>query len=299
MKRITRRTPKTSPPKARSKAKTASARQAKSQTSRSRKVATLTERKELTSKGASDLKRKARTKEPIARGAARTVRTRTATPRGSARPRTPVARKTEVSGKLAKYRSMRDFGKTPEPQGKKGSQWKTKGNPFFVIQKHAASRLHYDFRLEVDGVLWSWAVPKGPSMDPSEKRLAVHTEDHPIDYADFEGIIPEDEYGGGTVIVWDAGPYRNLKRKGGEEVPMQVCHDKGQIEFWLEGKKIRGGFVLVHSRMGGQDKNWLLIKLKDEEAGSGDPVRERTESVISGRTIEQVATRPRRVWTSR
>jgi len=204
-----------------------------------------------------------------------------------------------TSAKLATYRSKRDFGRTPEPQGKSPSRWKTRGNPFFVIQKHAASRLHYDFRLEVDGVLKSWAVPKGPSMNPGDKRLAVETEDHPMDYADFEGIIPEGEYGGGTVIVWDAGPYRNLKQRAGEQVPMAESYERGQIEIWLEGKKIRGGFALIHSRMGDSEKNWLLIKMKDTAADpASDPVATRTESVMSGRTIEEVRKKPKKVWSS-
>jgi DNA ligase D-like protein (predicted 3'-phosphoesterase) len=201
--------------------------------------------------------------------------------------------------KLAVYRSKRDFGRTPEPEGGSPGAWKKTGNPYFVIQKHAASRLHYDFRLEVDGVLKSWAVPKGPSMDPAVKRLAVEVEDHPVEYADFEGIIPKDEYGGGTVIVWDAGPYRNIKTKAGEAVPMSVCHGKGQVEVWLEGKKIRGGFALVHTRMDEKGKNWLLLKMKDEAVDGSDPVSERVESVISGRTIEEVAGKPKRVWSSR
>jgi DNA ligase D-like protein (predicted 3'-phosphoesterase) len=205
----------------------------------------------------------------------------------------------EPADKLAKYRSKRDFGRTPEPEGQRTGAWKKTGNPYFVIQKHAASRLHYDFRLEVDGVLKSWAVPKGPSMDPQVKRLAVEVEDHPVEYADFEGIIPKGEYGGGTVIVWDAGPYRNLKFKEGKEVPLDACHKNGQIEIWLEGKKIRGGFALVHTRMAEQGNNWLLIKMKDKNAGAGDPVSERVESVLSGRTIEEVAGKPERVWSSR
>ncbi len=201
--------------------------------------------------------------------------------------------------KLAVYHSKRDFGRTPEPEGASTGTWKKTGNPYFVIQKHAASRLHYDFRLQVDGVLKSWAVPKGPSMDPSVKRLAVEVEDHPLEYADFEGTIPKGEYGGGTVIVWDAGPYRNLKQKAGKEVPMSACHEKGQIEVWLEGKKIRGGFALVRTRMDEQGKNWLLIKMKDRTASDADPVAEREESVISGRTIEEVAGRPPRVRSPR
>jgi bifunctional non-homologous end joining protein LigD len=207
--------------------------------------------------------------------------------------------RTRTGDKLDVYRSMRDFGRTPEPAGASPGTWKKSGNPYFVIQKHAASRLHYDFRLEVDGVLKSWAVPKGPSMDPQVKRLAVEVEDHPVEYADFEGIIPKGEYGGGTVIVWDAGPYRNLKQKAGKEMPMSACHEKGQIEIWLEGKKIRGGFALVHTRMDESGKNWLLVKMKDEAASDDDLVAERGESVLSGRTLEEVKAKPGRVWSSR
>ncbi|HYC56576.1 MAG TPA: DNA polymerase ligase N-terminal domain-containing protein [Candidatus Binatia bacterium] len=210
------------------------------------------------------------------------------------------ARAARTRDPLAVYRSKRDFGKTPEPEGRKGSKWKKGKNPFFVIQKHAASRLHYDFRLEVDGVLKSWAVPKGPSMNPADKRLAVETEDHPIDYADFEGIIPKREYGGGTVIVWDAGPYRSIKKRDGQEVSMQEAYERGTIEIWLEGKKIRGGFALVHSRMGQNEKNWLLIKMRDECANAeADPVGEQTRSVMSGRTIEEIAAEPKKVWSSK
>lgn len=205
-----------------------------------------------------------------------------------------------VGEKLATYRGMRDFGKTPEPRGNATSQWKKSDNPFFVIQKHAATRLHYDFRLEVDGVLKSWAVPKGPSMNPADKRLAVQTEDHPMDYADFEGIIPQDEYGGGTVVVWDAGPYRNLKRRAGHEVPLGECHRKGQVEIWLEGKKIRGGFALIHSRMGDTEKHWLLVKMRDTAADpAADPVSRQPQSVLSGRTVEEVTSKPKKVWSSR
>lgn len=220
-----------------------------------------------------------------------------------AAPKHRAASSGSVAQKLALYRSKRDFGRTPEPSGttRRGKiRRKSATLPFFVIQKHDATRLHYDFRLEVDGVLKSWAVPKGPSMDPSDKRLAVQTEDHPMDYADFEGIIPEDEYGGGTVIVWDAGPYRNIKEQEGRGPSMAESWERGRIEVWLEGRKIRGGFALVHSRMGDNEKNWLLIKMKDTAANSGaDPVTEEMRSVMSGRTIEEVARKPKKVWSSR
>ena len=195
--------------------------------------------------------------------------------------------------KLATYRSKRDFRKTPEPSGhgRKGAPgFKKRGNPIFVVQQHDARSMHWDFRIEVDGVLKSWAVPKGPSTNPKEKRLAVATEDHPLDYADFEGCIPEEEYGGGTVIVWDAGPYRNLSRDGDEELPIEQALARGQAEIWLEGKKIRGGYALIHSKMGGEEKNWLLVKMRDQGADARrNPTRTEPQSVLSARTIEEVA----------
>jgi DNA ligase D-like protein (predicted 3'-phosphoesterase) len=188
--------------------------------------------------------------------------------------------------KLTEYKSKRDFRRTPEPSGEGRS---AREHPLFVIQKHDASHLHYDFRIEVDGVLKSWAIPKGPSTDPSQKRLAVPTEDHPLEYADFEGIIPQGEYGGGTVIVWDTGGYRNLKRKEGREVPMEQTVDDGHVEIWLEGKKLKGGYALVRTGSG-DDTRWLLVKMRDREADARrNPVSTEPESVLSGRTIEQVA----------
>jgi DNA ligase D-like protein (predicted 3'-phosphoesterase) len=190
--------------------------------------------------------------------------------------------------KLKTYKSKRDFKRTPEPPGDVGPSGQKKR--IFVIQKHDASRLHYDVRLEIGGVLKSWAVPKGPSTDPSDKRLAVMTEDHPMDYADFEGAIPEDEYGGGTVMVWDAGRYVNLKEDDdGREVPMTDCVDNGRIEVWLEGKKLRGGYAFVHTKMRGDEKNWLMIKMKDNAADARrNPVSTEPKSVLSDRTIEEI-----------
>ncbi|MGA9538382.1 MAG: DNA polymerase ligase N-terminal domain-containing protein [Desulfobacterales bacterium] len=186
---------------------------------------------------------------------------------------------------LSKYRQKRNFQRTPEPEGgESGSSEK----PHFVIQKHDASSLHYDLRLEMDGVLKSWAVPKGPSTDPREKRLAVPTEDHPLDYADFEGVIPEGEYGAGTVLVWDTGPYRNLrseKKDGG--VSMAESYADGKIEVWLEGRKIKGGYALIRT---GKDDRWLLVKMDDDEADARrNPVSTEPTSVLSGRTLEQIA----------
>ncbi|MFW5832016.1 MAG: DNA polymerase ligase N-terminal domain-containing protein [Prolixibacteraceae bacterium] len=184
--------------------------------------------------------------------------------------------------KLNEYKKKRDFKKTTEP---KGGKKKSSGKPRFVIQKHDASRLHYDFRLEVDGVLKSWAIPKGPSTDPSDKRLAAPTEDHPLEYADFEGTIPEDEYGGGTVIVWDGGTYRNIREeKEDDGKNMKESFDEGKIEIWLEGKKLKGGYVLIKT-----GKNWLMKKMKDDEADARrNPVSTENKSILSDKTIEQM-----------
>lgn len=191
---------------------------------------------------------------------------------------------------LKEYQEKRDFRRTSEPSGEGGR--KNAGGPIFVIQKHDASNLHYDFRLEVDGVLKSWAVPKGPSTDPSEKRLAVPTEDHPLDYADFEGTIPEDEYGGGTVMVWDTGAYRNLRAEKDQDdgrADMQEALEQGMLEVWLEGEKLQGGYALVRTAKG-EDARWLLIKMDDDEADARrNPTSTQPDSVISGRSLEEIA----------
>ncbi|GAB4187937.1 MAG: hypothetical protein Tsb0015_07330 [Simkaniaceae bacterium] len=187
-----------------------------------------------------------------------------------------------TASKLKAYKKKRDFRKTPEPK-KTGRS--SKKNPKFVIQKHAASRLHYDFRLEIDGVLKSWALPKGPSLSPKDKRLAVMTEDHPLSYADFEGKIPEGEYGAGTVMIWDKGTYRNAKKKDGKTVPMKKCLEDGQIEIELKGKKLQGGYALVKFK---NDKNWLLIKMKDEHAKEKKDIQKEDKSVKSGKTMKQL-----------
>ncbi|MCH7231371.1 hypothetical protein L0U85_11005 [Glycomyces sp. L485] len=185
--------------------------------------------------------------------------------------------------KLDRYRAKRDLSKSGEPSGGR----KVGKGDRFVIQRHKASRLHFDFRLQVEDVLVSWAVPKGPSLDPSDKRLAIHTEDHPLDYAEFEGRIPEGEYGGGTVVVWDAGTYRNLTEKRGKAVPMADAVDHGHVVVWLDGEKLTGGFAL--SRMG-EDEEWLLVKLDDEGADRRrKPAKTQLESVLSGRTNQDFA----------
>src|SRR6266542_3760389 len=157
---------------------------------------------------------------------------------------------------LAGYREKRDFRRTPEPSGGKGRR---SSRPRFVIQKHDATSLHYDFRLEAAGVLKSWAVPKGPSTNPKDKRLAMPTEDHPLDYAGFEGLIPEGAYGAGPVVVWDTGTYRNLTEKDGREVPVEDAVEQGHVKVWLEGKKLTGGYALTRSeerRVGKECRFW-------------------------------------------
>lgn len=193
------------------------------------------------------------------------------------------------SDSLQPYRDKRDFRKTSEPPGEKGAAGQDAR--LFVIQKHDASHLHYDLRIEVDGVLKSWAVPKGPSTDPSVRRLAVQVEDHPLDYADFEGVIPADEYGGGTVIVWDAGRYKNLKTdEAGNEMSMADCLESGRVEMSLAGKKLSGGYALIRTRMQGGRQQWLLIKMRDDSADARrNPVFTEPRSVLTGRTIEEVA----------
>jgi DNA ligase D-like protein (predicted 3'-phosphoesterase) len=188
---------------------------------------------------------------------------------------------------LGPYRGKRDFGRTPEPPG--GRKRRRRTQPRFVVQKHDATTLHYDFRLEAAGVLKSWAVPKGPSTNPKDKRLAMPTEDHPLDYADYEGMIPEGQYGAGPVIVWDTGTYRSLTEDDGETVPVEQAVQNGHVAVWLEGRKLRGAYALT--RIGkGKRERWLLVKMADEQADARrKPVKSQPESVVSGRTIEEVA----------
>lgn len=178
---------------------------------------------------------------------------------------------------LTEYKKKRRFNKTPEPGPEKR---RTRTGRMFVVQKHRATQLHYDFRLEVDGVLKSWAVPKGPSLDPTVKRLAMQVEDHPVDYAKFEGVIPEGEYGGGTVMVWDYGTY---DPEDTEDVGASLR--KGELKFALNGEKLKGSWVLVRTR----DRQWLLIKHRDyytmeEEVTDVAPV-----SILTRRTLAEIA----------
>jgi DNA ligase D-like protein (predicted 3'-phosphoesterase) len=168
-----------------------------------------------------------------------------------------------------------------------------------VVQKHRATALHYDFRLEAGGVLVSWAVPKGPSLDPKDKRLAMAVEDHPLDYARFEGVIPEGEYGAGPVIVWDAGTFRNLTREKGREVPVGRAVRDGHVSVWLEGEKLRGGYAFTRVARGKRDR-WILVKEDDAEADARrKPVSTQPESVLSGRTIREVSKEAKRSEAAR
>jgi len=185
------------------------------------------------------------------------------------------------------YRSKRDFENSPEPRGDDERSASDK-RPCFVIQKHDASTLHYDVRLEIDGVLKSWAVPKGPSTDPNDKRLAIPTEDHPLEYAGFEGVIPKGEYGGGTVMIWDRGTFRNITEKDNELQPLDEAWRKGHLLVELDGEKIRGGYAL-HRTGSGADANWLLIKIDDDQADARrNPASTESKSVESGRTMQQI-----------
>lgn len=188
--------------------------------------------------------------------------------------------------RLAEYREKRDLSQSGEPSGRRRRRsWQ----PRFVVQRHDASTLHFDFRLQIDDVLVSWSVPKGPSLDPRDKRLAVRTEDHPMDYAEFEGEIPPDQYGAGTVVVWDSGTYRNLTESEGELVPMHTAVDDGHLVVWLHGQKISGAFALTRAQLRGGGEQWLLVKKDDDEADRRrKPATTQPESVLTGRTNEEV-----------
>src|SRR5579862_6208298 len=190
---------------------------------------------------------------------------------------------------LEKYKKKRNFSKTPEPPG----EVRPTGGNSYCIQKHAATRLHYDFRLEWGGVLMSWAVPKGPSFDPRDKRLAMHVEDHPVDYGSFEGVIPEGEYGAGTVVLWDRGTWTPI-------IEPEAALKKGELKFLLHGEKLLGKWALI--RMKDDPKAWLLLKDKDEfsrPAAELDIVSARPESVLTGRGLAEVAAERDRLWHSK
>ena len=217
-----------------------------------------------------------------------------------------TSKKPSAREQLTEYRRKRDFGRTAEPEGGGGTERATPADRLdFVIQKHAATRLHYDLRLELDGVMKSWAVPKGPSADPSIKRLAMQVEDHPMEYNTFEGTIPKGEYGGGTVMLWDRGWYE--PEKGGGEDGVREGLRKGDLKVVFHGKRMKGSWVLVRTRGwgggsgGSSDKpSWLLIKHRDEYVEAGDELTERNlTSIVTKRTMEQIGGEvKKKVWHS-
>ena len=192
-------------------------------------------------------------------------------------PRATRASDLSQYGVLAEYNRKRRFGVTPEPPGRPGRRRERARQ--FVVQKHRASHLHYDVRLEHDGAMWSWAVPKGPSLDSSVKRLAMMTEPHPMDYNDFEGVIPEGEYGGGTVMIWDRGTWEP------EVADVGAALAKGELKFRLEGRKLKGSWVLVRTR----NRQWLLMKHRDRFTSTDDVTLTRPLSVVSRRTMAGIA----------
>jgi bifunctional non-homologous end joining protein LigD len=198
---------------------------------------------------------------------------------------------------LSEYRRKRDFTKTAEPKGGSARQAKKLA---FVIQKHDASHLHYDLRLEHDGVMKSWAVPKGPSLDPSVKRLAMEVEDHPIEYNSFEGTIPKGEYGGGTVMLWDQGTYQYGGTDPDPDEGLRRGYQKGDFKFILNGKRLKGSWALVRMRRNQSGKpQWLLIKHRDEYAvPDSDVTADQQTSVATGRTMDEIAEGKNRVWRS-
>src|SRR5689334_5139075 len=184
--------------------------------------------------------------------------------------------------RLAPYRRKRDFTRTPEPSGDSAAA-QAEGRRTFVVQRHRARALHYDLRFEIDGVLASWAVPKGPTLDPSVRRMAVHVEDHPMEYADFEGVIPRGEYGGGDVIVWDRGTWTPAHTDDAA-----AAISAGELHFDLTGEKLAGRFALIRRGRTRKDE-WLLVHKNDEHARHGWTADDHPRSVLSGRTNDEVA----------
>jgi bifunctional non-homologous end joining protein LigD len=202
------------------------------------------------------------------------------------------------SERLAPYRRKRDFARTPEPAGD-AAPGEQPGGRRFVVQRHRATRLHYDFRLEIDGVLVSWAVPKGPTLDPGVRRAAFHVEDHPLEYFDFEGVIPAGEYGGGDVIVWDVGTWEPHERRAGRGADPGRAVADGELHLDMYGEKLRGRFALVRTRTDASGKEeWLLLHKHDEHAVPGWTADDHPYSVLSGRTNDEVKADPDRMWRS-
>lgn len=188
------------------------------------------------------------------------------------------------------YQQKRDFSKTKEPKEDVGKREKGE-DPIFVIQKHDATNLHFDFRLEIEDTLKSWSVPKGPSTDPKIKRMAIPTEDHPLAYADFEGTIPKDQYGGGTVMIWDRGTFKNIKTDDdGKPIDLKKAFEMGTLEIELFGEKLSGGYALIKMKSGNMKGNWLLVKMKDDKADARrNPVNTENKSVVTHRTMKQIS----------
>src|SRR6476659_7928283 len=217
--------------------------------------------------------------------------------------RTGGSTKTSARAQLAEYRRKRDFSRTREPSGERTASPAKAGRLRFVIQKHAASHLHFDLRLELDGVMKSWAVPKGPSTDPSVKRLSMQVEDHPIDYNTFEGTIPKGEYGGGTVMLWDRGTYAPDESSGDDEPDVREMYRRGNLKITFFGERMRGSYALVrmkYSRDGQSSAmpQWLLIKHRDDFASTDDIIADNMTSVDTGRTMEEIASGKSKVWHS-
>ena len=227
------------------------------------------------------MKKKTPTKSARKRTARKTVASRS-----SAKAKPKASRKKQAS--LAAYHAKRDFEKTAEPEGT--TRRTSRGATLhFVIQKHAASHLHFDLRLELDGVMKSWAVPKGPSYDPTVRRLAMEVEDHPIEYNKFEGTIPKGEYGGGTVMIWDRGVYE--PESGDGEKALREGYARGDLKFIMHGTRMLGGWVLVRTRRDPRGRaQWLLIKHRDAFAKEGfDIVADANTSIVTGRTMDEIA----------
>ena len=185
---------------------------------------------------------------------------------------------------FSEYRRRRRSGRSPEPRGQQRRRRRGKSGPQFVIQHHAARNDQYDFRLEIDGVLVSWAIPKGPSVNPQDRRMARRTEDHPLECGKFEGVIPDGEDGAGRVIVWDHGTYDNRT-----EHEMTTCLERGHLSFRLDGEKLRGGYALTRIREG-DDETWLLMKRRDDDADTQrNPVRNEPASALSGRRLDELS----------
>lgn len=258
-------------------------------------------RKRTTTRRTTTAKRAAAKRAPAKRTATAGKSSRPAkksTAKSTRARRSAAERKSTPTQKLERYRAKRDFTRTAEPSGgeRRAAPVRRRSTLRFVIQKHAASHLHYDLRLELDGVMKSWAVPKGPSVVPGVRRLAMEVEDHPISYNTFEGTIPEGEYGGGTVMIWDRGTYDETN--GGGADALREGYERGKLDITFDGERLKGAYALVRTRGDGERAQWLLIKRSDAHARRDSELTEdETTSVVTGRSMDQIA-RGKRVWHS-